>query len=456
MLIQLLSAGDLRDRHRRRCEKSIDRIRVPKKKSCGACGRSKVKCDLQIPACERCRKRKLACVYGSDIVIVSQLASAAEDANPPSVIIDPLLMPNSDPTAGFHPSLSDFPIPSTLEPMEDTTDTFADDTAMDDIMTMAWNSTEFNEHSGDMWNTAHLPNVSNMTTDATLSSTLGAHTLLIPAPEDQYAQINHANGNQGIPVSASSDIVRHQNAARDSRRPAAIGNSPSPSEKQPAFFHESNHARLSGPTVSERTALSSLSSTQDGSQQSCMSGNASGSASSPSLTSQPDLRHLSPDDSTSVPSTQAKSYTSGKQLAKSQGKQRSESIQASLLDLEEAARVLCEYPKQMLNQEFSSPFVHHRYYRCSEAELTEAYAVALCCVSANLSATKSSFQFVSGIINEQRERLVNEFVCRQHSVPDSIFLVTEQFYSLRRRRTWKTLLLHCTRYAYTKSSPCLR
>jgi Fungal Zn(2)-Cys(6) binuclear cluster domain len=404
VLIQLLSAGDLRDRHRRRCEKSIDKIRVPKKKSCGACGRSKVKCNLQTPACERCRKRKLACVYSSDTVIVSQLASAVEDAYPPSVITDPLLMPNSDPNAGFHPSLSDDPILSTSEPIEDATDTVLDDTAMDDIMTMAWNSAEFNEPSSDLWNTAHLQNVSNMATDATLSSTLGVHTLHLPAPDDQYAQINHANGNQGIPISAGSDIVRRQNTARDSRRPAAIGNSPSPSEKQPAFFHENNHTRSSFQDY--------FSSIQDGSQQPHMSGNASGSASSPSLTSQPDPRHLSPDDSPSVPSTQAKSYTSGNQLSKSQGKQGSESIQASLLDVEEAARVLCDYPKQMLNQEFSSPFVHHRYYRCSEAELTEAYAVALCCVSANLSATKSSLPFVCGIINEQRERLVNEFVCR--------------------------------------------
>lgn len=341
-----------------------------------------------------------------------------KDAYPPSVITDPMLMPSSDPNAGFHPSLSDVPIPGTSEPMEDATDTFLDDTAMDDIMAMTWNSADFNEPSSDLWNTAHLQNVSNMTTDTTLSSTLGVHTLHLPAPDDQYAQINHANGNQGIPISAGSDIVRRQNTARDSRRPAAIGNSPSPSEKQPAFFHENNHVRssfqdsLSGPTVSERTALSSFSSTQDGSQQRRMSGNASGSASSPSLTSQPDPRHLSPDDSPSVPSTQTKSYTSGNQLSKSQGKQGFESIQASLLDVEEAARVLCEYPKQMLNQEFSSPFVHHRYYRCSEAELTEAYAVALCCVSANLSATKSSLPFVCGIINEQRERLVNEFVCR--------------------------------------------
>jgi hypothetical protein len=418
VLIQLLSAGDLRDRHRRRCEKSIDKVRVPKKKSCGACGRSKVKCDLQTPACERCRKRKLACVYSTDTVIVSPLASAVEDTCPPSVITDPLLMPNSDPNAGFHWSLSDVPIPSTSEPMEDATDTVLDDTAMDDIMTMAWNSAEFNEPSSDLWNTAHPQNASNMTIDTTLSSTLGVHTLHLPAPDDQYARINHANGNQGIPISAGSDIVQRHNTARDSGRPDAIGNRPLPSEKQPGLFHENNHARssfqesLSGPIVSERTTLSSFSSTQNGSQQPRTSGYASGSASSPSLTSQPDPRHLSPDDSPSVPSTQAKSYTSGNQLSKSQGKQGSESIQASLLDVEEAARVLCEYPKQMLNQEFSSPFVHHRYYRCSEAELTEAYAVALCCVSANLSATKSSLPFVCGIINEQRERLVNEFVCR--------------------------------------------
>ncbi len=60
-LTQLIE--DLRDRHRRRCVKSLGRSRPSKQKSCFACASSKLKCDMATPQCTRCLRKELTCEY---------------------------------------------------------------------------------------------------------------------------------------------------------------------------------------------------------------------------------------------------------------------------------------------------------------------------------------------------------------------------------------------------------
>ncbi|TWU71265.1 hypothetical protein ED733_003135 [Metarhizium rileyi] len=55
--------GDLRERHRRRCEKSIGKIIPTKKRSCERCISFKVKCDYEKPSCSRCLNRSVPCEY---------------------------------------------------------------------------------------------------------------------------------------------------------------------------------------------------------------------------------------------------------------------------------------------------------------------------------------------------------------------------------------------------------
>lgn len=59
----MLSPGDLRDRHKRRCAKSATKVKVSKRKSCLACAQSKLGCDLGTPACSRCVSRGTNCEY---------------------------------------------------------------------------------------------------------------------------------------------------------------------------------------------------------------------------------------------------------------------------------------------------------------------------------------------------------------------------------------------------------
>ena len=59
----MLSLGDLRDRHKRRCARSATKVKVSKRKSCLACAQSKLGCDLDTPACSRCVGRGTNCEY---------------------------------------------------------------------------------------------------------------------------------------------------------------------------------------------------------------------------------------------------------------------------------------------------------------------------------------------------------------------------------------------------------
>ncbi|KAG5920414.1 hypothetical protein E4U53_003929 [Claviceps sorghi] len=61
--LKQFSRRDLRERHRRRCEKSIGKIIPTKKRSCERCISFKVKCDYEKPSCSRCLNRSVPCEY---------------------------------------------------------------------------------------------------------------------------------------------------------------------------------------------------------------------------------------------------------------------------------------------------------------------------------------------------------------------------------------------------------
>lgn len=91
-----------------------------------------------------------------------------------------------------------------------------------------------------------------------------------------------------------------------------------------------------------------------------------------------------------------------------------------LLSVDEITTVICHYPNQLLRETFWSPFAHHRHYRCSQGGLAEPIAVALCCVSANKQCVESSLSFVCKMINDERERLVNEFPTKSENLEDAL------------------------------------
>lgn len=56
-------AEDLLRRHQSREARALANPTVDRQKSCYACAKSKARCDLGVPACERCRKRNIQCIY---------------------------------------------------------------------------------------------------------------------------------------------------------------------------------------------------------------------------------------------------------------------------------------------------------------------------------------------------------------------------------------------------------
>ena len=71
--------------------------------------------------------------------------------------------------------------------------------------------------------------------------------------------------------------------------------------------------------------------------------------------------------------------------------------------------VIRSYPRLMLRDDFWSPCIHHRLYRCAKSGMAEPLGIALVCVSSHVSAVASSNSFVRNMIDGQRERLVSEF-----------------------------------------------
>ncbi|KAL2834639.1 hypothetical protein BJY01DRAFT_253007 [Aspergillus pseudoustus] len=62
------SRRDLRDRHRRRCIKSIGQERLSKRKSCETCAQKKLRCSMTRPACSRCLQIGIQCEYPASAV----------------------------------------------------------------------------------------------------------------------------------------------------------------------------------------------------------------------------------------------------------------------------------------------------------------------------------------------------------------------------------------------------
>ena len=72
--------------------------------------------------------------------------------------------------------------------------------------------------------------------------------------------------------------------------------------------------------------------------------------------------------------------------------------------------IISGYPRLMLQDDYRSPFVHHKLYQDSHSDMTvmSKSRMAICCASAHRN--KSSAQFVSKAVAAERERLIHDFV----------------------------------------------
>jgi hypothetical protein len=78
--------------------------------------------------------------------------------------------------------------------------------------------------------------------------------------------------------------------------------------------------------------------------------------------------------------------------------------------LEGVAAVLTTYPSATQSSEGSSPFIHHQLLQPLKDDACGAFAIALCCASANAVRVSASEAFVYRFINSEREKVVENFV----------------------------------------------
>ncbi|KAL4985601.1 hypothetical protein BDW68DRAFT_198629 [Aspergillus falconensis] len=92
---------DLRDRHRRRCVKTVGKERLSKRKSCETCAQKKLRCSMARPACSRCIQIGIQCQYPRSAVPV-QAEDQGQDSPGQSLMSS---TPSLGPTGTIQPSL---------------------------------------------------------------------------------------------------------------------------------------------------------------------------------------------------------------------------------------------------------------------------------------------------------------------------------------------------------------
>lgn len=412
---------DLRERHRRRCEKSLDKVRSPRRKSCNSCARSKVKCDLQVPACQRCKDRQTDCAYPADSTTnISQWRGDMIMPLPTtsgSLIASPNTTASTD-TAAVNSQLGD--VSSYMEPIliddgmnVDWDIGLSDGSTMDFWNTRAWNLTPA-EMEALSTNTVHeVPSSSNSIHPETTPDTTASQQLLNPdflsrvAADYHMPSVDDAspNGRSQSPIStmqsnpspgAETQYADSVRVTRSSGQNQMANGSSSMGMHAATDLHRARFRVPDTPTI--RRFESSVSSTA-GSPAHQPSRNVSRRASSHATDPFPSPQSCS----SSPPAVALEAIQSGGPFS-----------------VTEIMKVICDYPKQMLRPNFWSPFVHHRHYRCSQGGLAEPIAIALCCVSANQQFAESSLSFLCNLINTQRQRLVDEFPTKSENLEDAM------------------------------------
>ncbi|KAL6235285.1 hypothetical protein BDW75DRAFT_210019 [Aspergillus navahoensis] len=106
------SRRDLRDRHRRRCIKTVGKERLSKRKSCEACAQKKLRCSMTRPACTRCLQIGIQCQYPLSALLVQALdqqqgsSGQSTPSSEPLRTIQPSLLQNISHTETAQPNLN--------------------------------------------------------------------------------------------------------------------------------------------------------------------------------------------------------------------------------------------------------------------------------------------------------------------------------------------------------------
>ncbi|KAL9593696.1 MAG: hypothetical protein Q9219_007429 [cf. Caloplaca sp. 3 TL-2023] len=413
---------DLRERHRRRCEKSLDKVRSHKRKSCNLCARSKVKCDLQTPTCQRCLDRHTECEYPTEsssaaishwhenVVVPVSAASGSFTTSPDDLLSTDFAITNGQLETA----------PGQLEPMIGDGDMHIDwatglnnGNPLEFWNTRAWNLTpaEMEALAANAVPKVHSPSnmaIQEAVSNATIGQQIGDSDFLASLGAD--FQLGSVDGAVPLRESSSPNPAPHSILSPAlERRSASRNRDGNSTGKRPKINHSSNtETHLPRNQQAPRTGVSDVPALQR--PRTFVS----------SITGSPVARTL-PDESRRASPKSPDVLSTCPSCSSSPPSMTLETMHSSRsFSINEVMTVICDYPKQLLRPNFWSPFVHHRHYRCSQGGLAEPIAIALCCVSANQQYAESSLPFLCNLISTERERLVKEFPSKLETIEDAM------------------------------------
>ncbi|KAK4141754.1 uncharacterized protein C8A04DRAFT_13823 [Dichotomopilus funicola] len=392
---------DLRDRHRRRCEKSIGKAKQVKKKACERCIGSKVKCDYEKPACGRCLSRSVACEYKLEPQI-RMPAGHVPGLRLSTAIPAQQALPNAHGADDEIQALLSTSGPDTADVFSITTrhqtgvsnQGMGQDTGPAYLWLPHTNLTEQHHSAEDAASNFRMqaPNsdIGSMDTSPTMDLGLMADDRWMPELLDP-ALFPSDHSHNTIPSPNPDPITRQREKPPGSICSNGGGGSPASSVGTSGTMATNKRRRTSSPT---RDAASDC-----------------GSLTSPLLVHcQPRLivhGRGSADDTNGAGVGGGSSLSELIQAARGQTTWQRQR-QRGMIALEEAVRMTAEYPLRMLSTTFRSPFIHPRLCRQSPRGMPEPIAVALACVGMKLHSEESGLRFVCDIFRDQRDKLIKE------------------------------------------------
>lgn len=437
--------GDLRDRHKRRCARSSQKVKVSKRKSCLACAQSKLGCDLDTPSCSRCVGRGTNCEYA--VPPPSALSS---------VIPRPSSFPAHSPTSRYdhrtghdflsygkhsnslpyhvshnnagdmssipiiHSPVSGYPTPpfhdNFLMPLNDSYignqpfDLFSSLTSQPFLpndprtpTSAGGHSTGFEVSELDSFHGHDIPpTFSDWYHDSSVGSDLQMQQGQIHGPWHPYSNDKHPIEINHIPFHHRSPVENPSSFSLFNVL-GLPGNDPSLSPPHSVGFLEVSPTFFPSP---EMPFELSSSGTDDTFNHSPIGSDISDLNSDSWRRDSYYPRHESIPEPLHDPSTGFFDIQSLTSLAATTNSKAALNTLFSSLDLIKLVR---SYPTMMLQESFYPPFVHHTLYRSADGRIAGPLANALYCVGAYNDMVPSTKRLVHDMINSERESLIRDF-----------------------------------------------
>lgn len=406
---------DLLNRHQRRCKTGS---RVSKQKACSACVRTKSRCCFTRPACHRCLQRGEPCEYSTQKSI-----SAGDIAS----ITFPLLLEVSNEAADQEIESATVAIPEKLRSIS-TADTGIESTTLFSTSTERDTDSSYwtlgmellNQSPTVALDWSELHNFQSGAADGPGAVMVADELHQASSFPDAFStsEFDHRIAPDSLGLhSATKNISHTLGLASEEWNTGAGHHSPQDASLWSTALNASAVHGLE-PAAAHFRLLASVDDSllgNGGTGQFQVSSSTSGTP-----------KELSASASTTVSfsATSRDAHPSGSEFTPattpSHSSQTSSSTKIPLRspELQRILLIVSSYPKLLLNEDYRSPFIHHKLHRGHRSDMTlmtRSNMAILCCASAH--GNKGNAQYIAKAIAAEREHLVHEFV--SFSIPST-------------------------------------